>query len=41
VLSSKETIKQLVQNLVAICEFHEFDGWLVNIENKIDVSKPQ
>ena len=38
VLSSRDTIQQLVSNLVAICKYHDFDGWLVNIENKIEVT---
>ena len=39
VLASKDTLHQLVTNLVAICKFHGFDGWLINVENKIEVTR--
>ncbi|XP_076455704.1 cytosolic endo-beta-N-acetylglucosaminidase-like [Babylonia areolata] len=36
VLSCKDTMQQLVATLVEICHYHGFDGWLVNVENKIE-----
>ena len=36
-LKSEEAYKQFADQLVAICKTHGFDGWLVNIENEIEV----
>jgi hypothetical protein len=38
IFSSEENIGKLVDHLTDLCEEHFFDGWLINIENSIDVS---
>ncbi|XP_013781671.2 cytosolic endo-beta-N-acetylglucosaminidase-like [Limulus polyphemus] len=35
ILESQNTLSLLVTSLVSIARDHEFDGWLINIENKI------
>uniref|UniRef100_A0A0N5ADE0 Mannosyl-glycoprotein endo-beta-N-acetylglucosaminidase n=1 Tax=Syphacia muris TaxID=451379 RepID=A0A0N5ADE0_9BILA len=35
-LSTEETMQRTVKQLVRIAKFHHFDGWLINIENKIE-----
>ena len=32
-------MKQAVSKLVDIAKYHQFEGWLINIENKIDAEK--
>jgi mannosyl-glycoprotein endo-beta-N-acetylglucosaminidase len=35
-INDKNKIDKMIDNLVEITEFYGFDGWLINIENKID-----
>lgn len=35
IFASKSSVDQFVQSLVRLTTYHNFDGWLVNIENKI------
>ena len=35
---SEEIMEKAINNLVDIAEFYRFDGWLINIENKLTVS---
>ncbi|XP_014612927.1 PREDICTED: cytosolic endo-beta-N-acetylglucosaminidase isoform X3 [Polistes canadensis] len=35
ILRSKETVKRFANALVQIAKFYKFEGWLLNIENKI------
>ena len=37
-LDSEETCKSFADKLVEIADYYGFDGWLVNIENVIEVS---
>lgn len=37
-LSNEDTVIQLAQQMVAMAQYYNFDGWLVNIENPINVS---
>lgn len=37
-LSNEDTVMQLAQQMVAMAQYYNFDGWLVNIENPINVS---
>ena len=37
-LKSSDSILLFVKQLVNIACFHKFDGWLINIENPIEVS---
>lgn len=39
VLSSEETVNQTVEKLVAIAKTCQFEGWLMNIECKVDPEK--
>ncbi|KHN77582.1 Cytosolic endo-beta-N-acetylglucosaminidase [Toxocara canis] len=39
VLSSEENVDKTVANLVEIATYHNFEGWLINIENEIEASK--
>ncbi|VDM66461.1 unnamed protein product [Strongylus vulgaris] len=34
-LTSEETVRKTVQSLVCVTQRYNFDGWLVNIENKV------
>ena len=36
-LSSEDTVMLLAQQMVAMAQYYRFDGWLVNIENPINV----
>lgn len=36
-LSSEQTITTAVEKMTAIAQYYNFDGWLINIENKIKV----
>ena len=36
--NSYDTVIHLTQKMVALAQYYRFDGWLVNIENSIDVS---
>lgn len=36
-LKDETSYKQFANRLVAIAQYYGFDGWLVNIENKIEV----
>lgn len=36
-LKSEDSYKQFADQLVKIAQYYRFDGWLVNIENKIEV----
>lgn len=38
VLKSEEESRKLADALVAIAKFYKFEGWLLNVENKIDPS---
>ena len=38
ILEDKATYKHFANQLVDIAEYYKFDGWLVNIENPIQVS---
>ncbi|XP_064610247.1 cytosolic endo-beta-N-acetylglucosaminidase-like [Liolophura sinensis] len=38
-LSSEQTITTAVEKMTAIAQYYNFDGWLINIENKIETSK--
>nr|XP_006823731.1 PREDICTED: cytosolic endo-beta-N-acetylglucosaminidase-like [Saccoglossus kowalevskii] len=38
-LKDEDTYKSLADKMVAITKFYNFDGWLVNIENKIEPEK--
>ena len=38
-LSSESSIYKTIQHLVNIAQHCNFDGWLINIENKIDPDK--
>ncbi|VDM43463.1 unnamed protein product [Toxocara canis] len=38
-LSSEENVDKTVANLVEIATYHNFEGWLINIENEIEASK--
>lgn len=38
-LTSKSSIDLIVDKLVDVALAHGFDGWLLNIENLVDVSK--
>lgn len=37
ILSSEDTVILLAQQMVAMAQYYRFDGWLVNIENPINV----
>ena len=37
-LSSEDKMMQLAKQMMAIAQYYNFDGWLVNIENPINVS---
>ena len=37
-LSDESKVTQFAQQLIAMAEYYNFDGWLVNIENPIHVS---
>jgi mannosyl-glycoprotein endo-beta-N-acetylglucosaminidase len=37
-LESPDSLKQLVDQMVKIAKYYHFEGWLVNIENQIEVS---
>ena len=36
-LKSEDSYKQFADQLVQISKYYGFDGWLINIENKIEV----
>jgi len=36
-LKDEQTYKAFADQLVKIAQYYKFDGWLVNIENKIEV----
>ena len=36
-LSNEDTVMLLAQQMVAMSQYYQFDGWLVNIENPINV----
>ena len=38
-LSDESTLIQFAQQLVALAQYYGFDGWLINIENPINVKK--
>lgn len=38
ILCDIESVHQICLQLVSIASFYEFDGWLINIENKLNVS---
>jgi len=37
IFSTEQTYKDLAHKLVKIASYYRFDGWLLNIENKIRV----
>ena len=39
VLTGEETFKAFADQLVKISNYYGFDGWLVNIENPVEVSE--
>ena len=41
IFSLKKKWQQVADQLVEIARFYRFDGWFLNIENKIDVSKSE
>ena len=38
VIANEVTYKQFADQLVKIADYYGFDGWLVNIENPVEVS---
>lgn len=36
ILASKEMVNNVVQSMVKLCKHYKFDGWLVNVECKVD-----
>jgi len=38
VLRDRDTIEKFVKRMVTVTEEMAFDGWLVNIENPVEVS---
>lgn len=37
VIESEESLKKAADKLVEITKYYQFDGWLINIENVVDV----
>lgn len=36
-IESEESLKKAADKLVEITKYYQFDGWLINIENVVDV----